>query len=106
MKISVFFGDLEGAGKKFMEISAELEQIRKEMESQMTALAQVWQGADSQALQETFYAAGGLNEFSKRMIRGYLAFGDHFYDAKRTYMSVSQSLADAEAEASRKTTLF
>lgn len=103
MKVYADLSSLESMGNTLKETARDLERIRTEAEQQIAALLSAWQGSDSQALQEAFYAAGGLNEFSKRMIRGYLAFSDHFYDAKRTYMSVSQSLADAEAEASQKT---
>lgn len=106
MKISADMALLESAGSALRETAREIEAIRTEMESRMASLAQVWQGPDSQALQETFYAPGGLNEFSKRMARGYLAFGNHLYDAARTYMSVSQALAGEEEQASRKTELF
>lgn len=106
MKILVDLDALDNAGKAFQETAYEVERIRKEAEQQLTALLETWQGADGKALQETFYTAGGLNEFCKRMAWAYIAFHDHFLDAKRYYQGVSQSLADAEAEASAKSGLI
>ena len=94
---------LNDQGKLLREAAYELERIRKEAEQQLDVLLQTWQSSDATALQEAFYAAGGLNEFSKRMTRGYLAFSDHLYDAARTYQSVSNGLAADETAAASKT---
>ncbi|MGN0762285.1 MAG: hypothetical protein ACI4MK_02810 [Aristaeellaceae bacterium] len=102
MKIVVNTPDIDMIQIRLRETAIDLERIRKEIEQIMSDLAQAWQGDDSRALQESFAGPGGLNEFSKRMVRGFLAFSDHLSDTYNTYESVLYSIAQAESAASKK----
>lgn len=51
-----------------------MERIRLEAEKKVLALTQVWQGEDSAAFKQGFYAPGGLNEFCTCLMEGHLTF--------------------------------
>lgn len=103
MKVHADLGTMEKGVSVLRESGFEIERIRLEAEKELTALMQSWQGEDSQALKESFYAAGGLNEFSKRLSEGLLDFYRHLLDAKESYEKLADSIAQSECEASQKT---
>ena len=74
MKVNVLFSDMDSLCSNLRETGFEMERIRLEAERQVQALAQVWQGEDSQAFRQGFYAPGGLNEFCTCLMEGHLSF--------------------------------
>ena len=102
MIVNANFCSMILASETMRETAFELERIRKDAEQAMETLMQEWQGDDSRAIHETFVDSGGLNEFSKRMVQGYLTFSDHLTNACNTYAAVCNSIANSEMTASRK----
>ena len=106
MRVSVYFSDLKKAGSALRETGFEMERIRQEAERQVLALTQVWQGEDSAAFKQGYYGAGGLNEFSTRMMEGHLTFYRYVADATVTFNGLLDSIAESEKDAARKSTIL
>lgn len=102
MKVNVLFSDMDRLCSNFRETGFEMERIRLEAERQVQALAQVWQGEDSAAFKQGFYAPGGLNEFCTCLKEGHLSFYRFADEAWTTYFELGKSIHASQEEASRK----
>lgn len=102
MKVNVLFSDMDRLCSNLRETGFEMERIRLEAERQVQALAQVWQGEDSAAFKQDFYAPGGLNEFCTCLKEGHLSFYRFADEAWTTYFELGKSIHASQEEASRK----
>lgn len=66
------------------------------------ALTQAWQGEDSAAFKQDFYAPGGLNEFCTCLMEGHLSFYRFVDEAWTTYFELGKCIHASQEEASRK----
>ena len=102
MKLNVLFSDLDSLCSNLRETGFEMERIRLEAEKKVLAMTQVWQGEDSAAFKQGFYAPGGLNEFCTYLMEGHLTFYRFVDEAWTTYFELGKCIHTSQEEASCK----
>ena len=102
MKVNVLFSDMDSLCSNLRETGFEMERIRLEAEKKVLAMTQVWQGEDSAAFKQGFYAPGGLNEFCTCLMEGYLSFYRFVDEAWTTYFELGKCIHALQEEARRK----